>query len=141
MWWIVQDMEDRSRMLKMRMGQLPAAYSVGSGSGGSVGEGGEGGGGSSRSWRMYSGHSDNDLPPQRHSAARGSYSKGAVHSRGVRSLSGVCSERKILSPDREGPGGGGGDSDVESLVSFVSGTSALSTQSERPAAYMKRSTG
>ena len=131
-----QDMDDRSRMLKMRMGQLPPAYSMGGGGNGSGGEGGS----SSRSWRMYSGHSDNDLPPQRHSAARGSYSKGVAHSRGVRSLSGVSSERKILSPDREGPGGGG-DSDVESLVSFVSGTSALSTQSERPAAYMKRSTG
>ncbi len=56
---------------------------------------------------------------------------------------------KSLSPDRErvaagggggSGGGGGGDSDdVESLVSFVSGTSALSTQSERPSAsYMKR---
>lgn len=127
-------------MLKLRMGQVPQNYSVASG-----------GGSNSRSWRMYSGHSDNDLPPQRHIAARGSYSKGGSQSRGVRSLSGGSgggggggggggSERKIISPDREAPGGGG-DSDVESLVSFVSGTSALSTQSERPAAYMKRSSG
>lgn len=132
------------------MGQVPSAgYPVG----GSGGSGGSGGG--VRSWRMYSGHSDNDLPPQRHSVTRGSsghYSKtSGMSSRTSRSLSGAAAESgKILSPDRErgtgasggggsgSGGGGGGDSDVESLVSFVSGTSALSTQSERPSAYVKR---
>lgn len=139
-------------MLKLRMGQVPSTgYPVGSG--GSGGGGGSSGG--VRSWRMYSGHSDNDLPPQRHSVTRGSsghYSKtgSGMGSRTSRSLSGAGAEGgKILSPDRErgtgasggggsGSGGGGGDSDVESLVSFVSGTSALSTQSERPSAYVKR---
>ena len=136
-------------MLKLRMGQNPMAgsSSYSSGSGGGV-----------RSWRMYSGHSDNDLPPQRHSASasRGHhYSRsgggGVMSGRAARSLSGQGADQdnvsKSLSPDREtrtsgaggSGGGGGGDSDdVESLVSFVSGTSALSTQSERPSAYMKR---
>lgn len=137
-------------MLKLRMGQMPGGgYSVGGGGG----SGGSSGSGGVRSWRMYSGHSDNDLPPQRHSVTRGSsghYSKSGSMGRTSRSLSGAGAEGgKILSPDRErstaasggggsGSGGGGGDSDVESLVSFVSGTSALSTQSERPSAYVKR---
>lgn len=145
-------MEERARMLKLRMGQIPnSAYSVGGG----------GGSGGVRSWRMYSGHSDNDLPPQRHSVTRGSSSgghyssKGSGMSRTSRSLSGAGPDggKVLLSPDREGRertgperggggsgsgGAGGGDSDVESLVSFVSGTSALSTQSERPSAYVKR---
>uniref|UniRef100_A0A0P6D099 Regulating synaptic membrane exocytosis protein n=1 Tax=Daphnia magna TaxID=35525 RepID=A0A0P6D099_9CRUS len=147
-----QDVEERARMLKLRMGQIPnSAYSVGGG----------GGSGGVRSWRMYSGHSDNDLPPQRHSVTRGSSSgghyssKGSGMSRTSRSLSGAGPDggKVLLSPDREGRertgperggggsgsgGAGGGDSDVESLVSFVSGTSALSTQSERPSAYVKR---
>lgn len=135
-------------MLKMRMNQNPIGNYSSGGSGGGV-----------RSWRMYSGHSDNDLPPQRQSSTRGQhYSKsgggGSVMSRtGARSLSSSGGAEdvisKSLSPDRErvaagggggSGGGGGGDSDdVESLVSFVSGTSALSTQSERPSAsYMKR---
>ncbi len=152
-----QDVEERARMLKLRMGQGPS-------SGGYVGGGGGGSGGGVRSWRMYSGHSDNDLPPQRHSVTRGSssghYSSksggggggGGGTSRTSRSLSGAGGAEggKLLSPDRErgtgtsggggsgSGGGGGGDSDVESLVSFVSGTSALSTQSERPSAYVKR---
>jgi hypothetical protein len=159
-----QDVEERARMLKLRMGQIPSSgYSVG---GGERGGGGGGGGGSGvRSWRMYSGHSDNDLPPQRHSVThRGSSSgghyssKGSGMSRTSRSLSGAGPDgaggKVLLSPDREGRdrsgaergggggsgsgGAGGGDSDVESLVSFVSGTSALSTQSERPSAYVKR---
>jgi hypothetical protein len=144
-------------MLKLRMGQIPSSgYSVGGG------ERGGGGGSGVRSWRMYSGHSDNDLPPQRHSVTRGSSSgghyssKGSGMSRTSRSLSGAGPDggKVLLSPDREGRdrsgaergggggsgsgGAGGGDSDVESLVSFVSGTSALSTQSERPSAYVKR---
>lgn len=146
-----QDVEERARMLKLRMGQ-------GSGSTGypAGGSGGSGGGGGVRSWRMYSGHSDNDLPPQRHSVTRGSsshhYSKtSGMVSRTSRSLSGAGPDGgKMLSPDRDrgttasggggsgSGGGGGGDSDVESLVSFVSGTSALSTQSERPSTYVKR---
>ena len=106
-------------MLKLRMGQT-SNFSVA-------------GGGSSRSWRPYSGHSDNDLPhPHRHVSLRGPHPKGSA----ARVPMGTGS--KILSPDREG-GPGAGDSDVESLVSFVSGTSALSTQSERPSAYVKRS--
>ena len=158
---IGQDVEERARMLKLRMGQVPSSSS--SGYGGSGSGGGGGGGGGVRSWRMYSGHSDNDLPPQRHSVTRGSSSghyssKGSSSSGGrtSRSLSGAGpagESGKLLSPDRErgtgtsgggggggggGGSGGGGDSDVESLVSFVSGTSALSTQSERPSAYVKR---
>ena len=118
-------------MLKLRMGPT-SSYSVASA-------------GSSRSWRSYSGHSDNDLPPpQRQSSVRGSGTSSQGHkgnvghsSRGMRSGA-SASGGKILSPDREGGPGGGGDSDVESMVSFVSGTSALSTQSERPSAYSKR---
>lgn len=114
------------------MGQNPAYSISGTGSAGP-------GGGGVRSWRMYSGHSDNDLPPQRsHSTASSRYVKAV--GRTGRSLSGADGG-KLLSPDRA-PGErgerGGGDSDVESLVSFVSGTSALSTQSERPSAYVKR---
>ena len=151
-----QDVEERARLLKMRMGQSP---SVGGG-------GGSGGGSGVRSWRMYSGHSDNDLPPQRSSSTSGggggstwshhSQNQQQIYSgasrsgagsigRAGRSLSGAASDgggKSLHSPDRErvnAAGGGGGDSDVESLVSFVSGTSALSTQSERPAAsYVKR---
>lgn len=154
-----QDVEERARLLKMRMGQSP-----------SVGGGGSGSGSGVRSWRMYSGHSDNDLPPQRSSTSGGGsgggtwghhhsqnqqqiYSGVSVGRSGIgsigragRSLSGAASDgggKSLHSPDRErvnaAGGGGGGDSDVESLVSFVSGTSALSTQSERPAAsYVKR---
>ena len=134
-------MEERARMLKLRMGNAPN-YSAASGS--SSG---------SRSWRsQYSGHSDNDLPPPpRQSSLRGTVPPGHSHHKPTSHSSGRSHMRssggKILSPDREtGPGGtgggsvggGGGDSDVESMVSSVSGTSALSTQSERPSAYSRR---
>ena len=132
-----QDVEERARMLKLRMGQNPAYSISGTGSAGP-------GGGGVRSWRMYSGHSDNDLPPQRsHSTASTSSRYVKAVGRTGRSLSGADGG-KLLSPDRapnERAGterAGGGDSDVESLVSFVSGTSALSTQSERASAYVKR---
>ena len=159
-----QDVEERARMLKLRMGQTSSSSASVSGGGGSGGV---------RSWRMYSGHSDNDLPPQRSSGTCGGTWGGGHHSqqqqhhqqqqpiysvgssrsgagggigRTGRSLSGAASDgggggKNLHSPDRDrvNTGGGGGDSDVESLVSFVSGTSALSTQSERPAAsYVKR---
>ena len=54
------------RMLKLKMGQVPRSSSSSS-------YGGSGSGGAGvRSWRMYSGHSDNDLPPQRQTLVVGS---------------------------------------------------------------------